>query len=67
MNDKSRETRNNALAAFIILLSVLAAFYFLPTIVLAIGNYSPLLGFAFGAMVIMAFFAIFWLRSRYRK
>lgn len=67
MSGKPDETRNTAIAAMIILLVVGAALYFMPPIVLAIAEYSPILGFAFGAAVILGFFAIFWLRSRYRK
>jgi hypothetical protein len=67
MSETPDETRKTAIAALIILLVVGAALYFMPPIVLAIAQYSPVLGFAFGAVVIFGFFAIFWLRSRYRK
>lgn len=55
------------IAAALILLIAGAALYFMPAIVLAIGSYSPLLGFAAGAAIILGFFGIFWLRSRYKR
>lgn len=63
-NDSNRA---NALAALIILVCVGAALYFLPTIVLSIGQFSPGLAVFVGSLVVVAFFAIFWIRSRYQK
>jgi len=67
MTDNGNQTRNNAIAAGIILAAVALALFFMPNIVLGIGAYSPVLGFAAGALIILAFFGIFWLRSRYRR
>ena len=67
MTQNGNQTRDNAVAAAIILLLVGAALFFMPQIVLWIGNYSPLLGAAAGAVIVLAFFLIFWLRSRYKK
>jgi hypothetical protein len=67
VSDNPHETRNTAVAAAIILLAISAALYFMPVIILWLGNFSPALGFAFGACVILGFFAIFWVRSRYKK
>jgi hypothetical protein len=39
----------------------------MPKIVLGIGAYSPALGFAAGILIILAFFLIFWLRSKFKK
>ncbi|ANL35840.1 MULTISPECIES: hypothetical protein [Rhizobium] len=63
----SPESRSQAIAAAIILLGAGLVIYFLPTIVLWIGNFSPVLGIAVGVCLIMAFFAIFWLRARYQR
>jgi hypothetical protein len=63
----SPESRSQAIAAAIILLGAGLVLYFLPTIVLWIGNFSPALGIAVGACLIMAFFAVFWLRARYQR
>ena len=67
MTENGNQTRNNAIAAGLILATVALGLFFMPNIVLAIGAYSPALGFAAGALIILAFFGIFWLRSRYRK
>ena len=56
-----------AIAAAVILLCVGLVIYFLPTLVLWIGNYSPVLGFVVGAALLLCFFLIFWLRARYQR
>lgn len=67
MTEDKHETRNTAIAAAIILLVAGAALYFMPKIVLAIGAYSPVLGFVAGILIIMFLFLVFWLRSKYKK
>ncbi|MBL0372238.1 hypothetical protein JJB09_09365 [Rhizobium sp. KVB221] len=67
MTSDRNETRNTAIAAAIILLAAGSALYFMPKIVLAIGAYSPVLGFAAGVAIVLAFFLIFWVRSRLKK
>lgn len=67
MAEDKHETRNTAIAAALILLAAGAAIYFMPKIVLGIGAYSPLLGFAAGIAIIMFLFLVFWLRSKYKK
>jgi hypothetical protein len=61
------ESRSQAIAAAVILLCVGLVIYFLPTLVLWIGNYSPVLGFVVGAALLLCFFLIFWLRARYQR
>jgi hypothetical protein len=39
----------------------------MPKIVLGIGNYSPVLGFIAGIVIIMFLFVVIWLRSKYKK
>lgn len=60
-------SRSAMIAAAAILVGVSLALLLMPKIVLWLGGYSPFLGFAFGALVILAFFLIFWLRSRYQR
>ena len=67
MTDDRNDSRRNAIAAALILVITGAALYFMPKIVLGIGAYSPVLGFAAGSAIILAFFLIFWLRSKYKK
>ncbi|TCV59075.1 hypothetical protein EDE05_13231 [Neorhizobium sp. R1-B] len=61
------ESRSQAIAAAVILLCVGLVIYFLPTLVLWIGNYSPVLGFVVGAALLLCFFLIFWLRARFQR
>jgi hypothetical protein len=67
MTENGNQTKNNAIAAAIILLVVGAALYFMPAIVLGLGEISPLLGAAAGAVIVLAFFILFWLRSHFKK
>ena len=67
MTENENQTRNSAIAAAVILLVAGAALYFMPTIVLGLGEISPMLGAAAGAAIILAFFLVFWLRSRFKK
>ncbi|MCC2613508.1 dolichyl-diphosphooligosaccharide--protein glycosyltransferase subunit 2 [Neorhizobium petrolearium] len=63
----SPETRSQAIAAAVILIGAGLVIYFLPAIVLGIGEFSPALGFIVGAALLLGFFAIFWLRARYQR
>ena len=63
----NQESRSQAIAAAIILLGAGLVLYFLPTIVLWIGNFSPTLAIFVGVCLIMAFFAVFWLRARFQR
>jgi cyanate permease len=67
MTENENETRSNAIAAAIILLVAGAGLYFMPQVVLWLGQISPILGAAAGAAIVLAFFLIFWLRSRFKK
>ncbi len=59
--------RNNAIAAAVILLGAGLLFYLMPKIMLWIGSFSPALAGVFGTLAVLAFFGVFWLRSRYQK
>jgi uncharacterized membrane protein YjgN (DUF898 family) len=61
------ENKSSAIAAAIILVGAVLVIYFLPAIVLWIGNFSPALGFAVGAALLLCFFLVFWLRARYQR
>jgi uncharacterized membrane protein len=63
----SPESRSQAIAAAIILFSAGLVIYFLPTIVLWIGSFSPTLAVIVGVCLLMCFFGIFWLRARYQR
>lgn len=67
MSGPKSESRSQAVAAAIILLCAGLVIYFLPTIVLWIGAFSPTLAILVGVCLILAFFAVFWLRARYQR
>jgi hypothetical protein len=56
-------TRNAAIAAACIMLGFGLVAYFMPTIMLAVGQYSTAAG-AIAVAFVAAFFLIFWLRGR---
>ncbi|WP_313525675.1 hypothetical protein [Shinella sp.] len=59
--------KSAALAALIILIGTGVVFYFLPRVMIAIGGFSPLLAGVFGALLVLGFFLLFWLRARYQR
>lgn len=63
----SPKDKKAVIAAGIILLFFGLAMGFLPKLVLWIGAFSPLLAAAVGSVILLSFFAIFWLRSRYQR
>lgn len=62
--DKS--SRNAAIAAAIILIGFGVAAFYLPNLVVALGEISPYAGAAVAALFVLAFFGVFWLRGRSR-
>ncbi|OJF96596.1 hypothetical protein [Pararhizobium antarcticum] len=67
MTDPVRKERSPAIAAAIILVVVAIGFYLLPSMMLWLGDYSPWLAAVFGALFVLGFFLIFWLRARYQR
>ena len=59
--------RSPAFAALLVLLGTGLVFYFLPGMMIALGDVSPWLAGLFGVLVVLGFFLIFWLRSRYQR
>ncbi len=62
-----QKTSSPALAAAIILLVAGIAFFFLPKLMLWLGTISPWLAAGVGALFVLAFFLVFWLRARYQR
>ena len=58
------ENRGPLIAAAIILLFFGLGGFFLPTVMLAVGNYSTFLAGIIAVSFVLGFFAIFWLRAR---
>jgi hypothetical protein len=67
VSENSSNNRSSAIAAAIIILVVGVALYLLPQLVLWIGDYSPTLAVVVGTLCVLAFFLIFWVRSRFQK
>ena len=63
----SESNRASAIAAAVILAAAGLLFYAMPKIMIWIGGFSPTLAGLFGAASVLAFFGVFWLRSRYQK
>jgi hypothetical protein len=63
-DDMTRENRNAALAALVIMLTFGFGAYFLPTIMIALGNVSTIVAALFGVAFVAAFFLVFWIRGR---
>ena len=63
----TNETRNTVLAAAAIFLFFLIGWIFIPDLVLAAAEISPWLGVLAGAVFVMIFPALFWLRTRYNR
>jgi hypothetical protein len=61
-----QNSRNSAIAAACIMLGFGLFAYFLPTIMLAVGNYSTVVAGIIAVAFVAAFFLIFWLRGRAR-
>ncbi|MDI6027275.1 hypothetical protein QBK99_13840 [Corticibacterium sp. UT-5YL-CI-8] len=62
-----RDTRRAAVAAawFLIIFGVLA--YYLPSIMLAVGNVSTIAAGGVAVLFVIAFFGVFWLRGRSQR
>jgi drug/metabolite transporter (DMT)-like permease len=61
-----RDSRNAAVAALWIMIVFGVGAYFLPTVIIAIGNVSTIAAGAFAVLFVVAFFGVFWLRGRFK-
>ncbi|MDQ6433692.1 hypothetical protein RB623_06465 [Mesorhizobium sp. LHD-90] len=61
------DNRNAAIAALVIVLAFGLGAFYLPTIMLAIGGYSPVIAGIFAVLFVAAFFLVFWLRGRRQR
>ncbi|OHV75514.1 hypothetical protein [Ensifer sp. LCM 4579] len=62
-----KKEKSPAIAAAIILAVVGIGFFALPSIMLRLGDISPWLAAGFGAVFVLGFFLIFWLRARHQR
>ncbi|MBW8639249.1 hypothetical protein K1W69_18785 [Hoeflea sp. WL0058] len=63
----TRNDRASAIAAAIILAGAFGLFYFMPQIMLFLGEISPWLAIVIAVLCVLAFFAVFWLRGLYKQ
>jgi len=61
------EKERSAIAAAVILIGFGLLAYFLPTIMIAIGDISTVAAGIFAVLFVLAFFGIFWIRARIQK
>ena len=61
-----RDAKNAAIAAAAVMLAFGVGAYYLPAIVIALGDISPFAGGAAAVLFVAAFFLVFWLRGRSR-
>jgi hypothetical protein len=62
-----RSTRNAAIAAAIILGGFGLGAFYMPTIMIAVGNYSTVAAGIVAVAFVAAFFLVFWLRGRSQR
>jgi sensor histidine kinase regulating citrate/malate metabolism len=63
----NKDSRSQVIGAALVMIGAIAVIYFLPSLVLWIGQYSAPLAFVVGALLLLAFFGVFWLRARYQR
>ncbi|MCM2398424.1 hypothetical protein NBH19_20320 [Rhizobium sp. S95] len=61
------QSRSPALAAAAVVIGFALVLLALPSVVLWIGDYSPVLATIVGTIGIMSFFIVLWLRARYQR
>ncbi len=66
MSPKSTD-KSPFIAAAIIMAVLMGSYFFMPPLLLALAQVNEYLAYGVGALFIVSFFAIFWLRARYQK
>ena len=61
-----KNTRNALVAAALILVGFGLVAFYMPTIMISLGELSPIAGGIVAVLFVVAFFGIFWLRGRSR-
>ena len=62
-----KKEKSPAIAAAIIMAVVGIGFFVLPSIIVRLGDVSPWLAAGVGALFVLGFFLIFWLRARHQR
>jgi drug/metabolite transporter (DMT)-like permease len=61
------ENRNSAIAAAILLAVFGVGAFYLPTVMIAVGNLSTIAAALIAILFVAAFFLVFWLRGRSQR
>lgn len=61
------KTRSSLIAAGLIMVGFGIVAFFMPTIMLAVGNISPAAAGGIATLFVAAFFLVFWLRARTQR
>lgn len=61
------ENRNAAIAAAILLATFGLGAFYMPTIMIAVGNFSTAVAAVIAIAFVLAFFGVFWLRGRSQR
>jgi drug/metabolite transporter (DMT)-like permease len=61
------ENRNSAIAAAILLLVFGLGAFYMPTMMIAVGNFSTVAAGIIAVLFVAAFFLVFWLRGRSQR
>ena len=61
------ENRNSAIAAAVLLAVFGLGAFYLPTVMLAVGNFSTTVAGVIAVLFVAAFFMVFWLRGRSQR
>ena len=61
------ENRNSAIAAAVLLAVFGLGAFYLPTVMLAVGNFSTAVARVIAVLFVAAFFMVFWLRGRSQR
>ena len=71
VNSETKKTEDSPksalIAAALIMLSVFAALLLVPMLIEWLAQYNEWLAYTAGALTILSFFAVFWLRARYQR
>ena len=62
-----KNSRNAVIAAAVILIGFGLTAFFMPAIMLALGEFSPLAAGLVAVLFVAAFFLVFWLRGRSQR
>lgn len=64
---KKSETRAAFIASGLIMAGVASSYFFMPPLLNWLSDISVWLSYAVACLFVLAFFGVFWLRSRYQK